>query len=169
MVFVNDTFDVRVRLNGDGWALHAKPIDVVLATDRSGSMAGTKMTDARNAAKSFTGNLTDQDQEGLVSFSQAWDNGIWDYTSTLDNSLTYSNTIGKSLLKTTITNYNANGNTAMRSAIWRSANMIKIPTARADAVKAIIVLTDGEWNAGGDPLGGLGGCLSAMMGLEMAA
>lgn len=125
VVFVNDTFDVRVRLNGDGWALHAKPIDVVLATDRSGSMAGTKMTDAKNAAKLFTGNLTDQDQEGLVSFS-TWDDGIWDYTSTLDKVLTQTNTAGKTSLKTTITGYNADGNTAMRSAIWRSANLIKI-------------------------------------------
>jgi len=37
-VNVTDTVDVMIKLIGDGWALQPNPIDVVLCTDRSGSM-----------------------------------------------------------------------------------------------------------------------------------
>jgi hypothetical protein len=140
VVFVNDTFDVSIKLNGDGWALVGKPIDVALATDRSGSMAGQKITDAINADKLFINDLKAQDQVGLVSFGGT--------TATTDLGLSYN----KAPALTKVGTYVQGGNTPMRDALYRSANMIK-NNARANSVRAIVLLTDGEWNTAGDPLG----------------
>jgi hypothetical protein len=78
--------DVSVRLKGDGWALQPKPIDVVLCTDRSGTMLinqsvdpfpdgvlvqeslNDRMVDAMNASRTFVGQTTGQDRIGLVTF-----------------------------------------------------------------------------------------------------
>jgi hypothetical protein len=80
--------DVSVRLKGDGWALQPKPIDVVLCTDRSGTMLinqsivldatnkprlveeslNDRMVDAMNASRAFVGQTTGQDRIGLVTF-----------------------------------------------------------------------------------------------------
>jgi Mg-chelatase subunit ChlD len=141
-VKVGDTVDVHLKLNGDGWALTSKPIDVVLATDRSGSMAGTKMTDAKAAATLFANNLSVQDNVGLVSFGGS--------TATSDLGLTNN----KPTITAKIATYGASGNTPMRDAVFNSANMIKT-TGRdpATTVRAIILLTDGEWNTAGDPQG----------------
>lgn len=90
-VDVNGTVNVTIQLIGDGWALHSKPIDVVLCTDRSGSMlknttvdeslsdrnkkkvtsesVDDRMVHAMEAAKIFTSQMkSSKDRIGLVSF-----------------------------------------------------------------------------------------------------
>jgi len=49
----------------------AVPIDVMLVIDRSGSMGGTLITDAKNAAKTFVDNTCSSDLVGLASFSES--------------------------------------------------------------------------------------------------
>ena len=47
------------------------------------------------------------------------------------------------------------GGTPMREGLYRSVKMLN-DYPRANAVKAVILLTDGAWNTGGDPRGGAG-------------
>jgi hypothetical protein len=73
-VNVTGIVDVLIRLKGDGWALHPKPIDVVLCTDRSGSMLQDepdRMVSVIDASKTFVGAMhvsPTRDHIGLVSF-----------------------------------------------------------------------------------------------------
>jgi protocatechuate 3,4-dioxygenase beta subunit len=88
-VQVNDTVNISIQLKGDGWALQPKPIDVVLLTDRSGSMLFNetviqggwhqpdvitsespedRMVLAMKAADLFVDQMNSSDRIGLVSF-----------------------------------------------------------------------------------------------------
>lgn len=78
-VNVTGFVDVVVRLKGDGWALHPKPIDAVLCTDRSGSMLEDqpdRMVAVMGASKEFNGAMQigpTKDHVGLVSFgTDSW-------------------------------------------------------------------------------------------------
>jgi len=145
-VAVNETVDVTVRLRGDGWALQPDPIDVVLVMDRSGSMAGTdvsptRMAAAKDAASTFIGEMNPvRDRIGLVSFSSS---------TPVDNAL------GDSFEAVTA-NLNAlrpNGATQLRRAIYEAILMQKENQDRPGAVKAVVVMTDGDWNYDGSPIG----------------
>ena len=72
---VNQTVDVTIAFKGDGWALQPKPIDVVLCTDRSGSMLfdnPDRMFSIREAAKAFVDNMSpSRDTLGLVTFGRS--------------------------------------------------------------------------------------------------
>lgn len=85
-VNVTDTVDVMIKLVGDGWALQPNPIDVVLCTDRSGSMLyntsdgilDDRMVHAMNAGKIFNSQMSPvRDRVGLVSFGDNTATGGW--------------------------------------------------------------------------------------------
>jgi Mg-chelatase subunit ChlD len=95
-IAINETVDVTVRLVGDGWALHSKPIDVVLVTDRSGSMLkdepDDRMIPVMSASRDFATTMDlsqSQDHLGLVSFGvKGWakiaptrSGGSWDWSN----------------------------------------------------------------------------------------
>jgi hypothetical protein len=155
IVFVNDTFDVSIKLNGDGWALASKPIDVVICTDVSGSMASkdpatalkTKMAYAIEGGQVFSSQLKSQDRVALDSFGRySYSTGqTWD---TIDLPLTYDKTTVNAMLGT----YTGVGNTPTRAALHNATLVLK-NGARTDAIKAIILLSDGDWNVEGDPRG----------------
>jgi len=152
-VQVGDTIDVDLQLNGDGWALQRKPIDVVLVTDRSGSMSGSKMTGAIAAGKAFVDAMGSQDEVGLVSFGSRPTGG---YYASVDRGKTLlASTTDRTNVKNTIDSYAAGGNTPMREAIY-NGTVTEEKAPRVDVVKALIVMTDGEWNDGGDPAGAWG-------------
>jgi hypothetical protein len=70
---VNNTVDVTIDFRGDGWALQPRPIDVVLCTDRSGSMMydnPDRMVNIMVAGETFVDQMGTNDQIGLVSFGQ---------------------------------------------------------------------------------------------------
>ncbi|KLK89196.1 hypothetical protein SZ63_01795 [Methanoculleus sediminis] len=145
-VAVNDTVDVTIRLRGDGWALQPDPIDVVLVIDRSGSMgytdvSPTRMAAAKTAASTFIDQMSsDRDRIGLVSFSSS---------TTVDNEL------GDSFEAVTanLNDLNANGATQLRRGIYEAILMQKENADRPEAVKAVVVMTDGDWNYDGSPIG----------------
>jgi len=222
-VAVNDTVNVTVQLIGDGWALHSRPIDVVLCTDRSGSMllnttevsgydkydsewisresVDDRMVHAMAAAKTFVSQMQSfKDRIGLVSFGQkgsadldsysykywagndytweeksyyTWEWWQWDYDSRDDsayiathyhNPQYYSDDATRDLeltrdyrnVNTTIEHWLPCGGTPMREGLYRAVRMIlENPRTTGDEpVKAIVLLTDGEWNTGGNPEGG---------------
>jgi hypothetical protein len=150
-VAVNETVNVTIRLRGDGWALQPDPIDVVLVIDRSGSMdwaidgtrdgSGERMTAAKNAANTFVSQMDPvRDRIGLVSFSSS---------TTVDNNL------GDSFDAVTanLNALQATGATQLRRGIYEAILMQKENPDRPGAVKAVVVMTDGDWNYDGSPIG----------------
>jgi hypothetical protein len=145
-VAVNDMVNVTVQLIGDGYALHSRPIDVVLAWIGPAVWATTtvlkkiRIVSAKDAAYTFIGQMDpSRDRVGLVSFSS---------TTTRDRDLADNfalvNTSGAAL--------NANGANPLLRAIYEAVKMQQ-EDGRPDAVKAVIVMTDGDWNYDGSPLG----------------
>jgi hypothetical protein len=229
---VNDSVNITIRLKGDGWALQQAPIDVVLLTDRSGSMLfnetlvtstnpdhidsespDDRMVMAMDAASLFVDQMSTSDRVGLVSFGDlsgtngwailfdtgssnlygyhwragrdyrinSYGNGVEYHTddvnyvtahyqghgasgryygsamATNDLNLSYD----KSTVKNIISQMVPNGGTPMRYGLYEAVNrIITDPEVtvghRDDAIRAIVLLTDGAWNTGGDPRGGSG-------------
>jgi len=150
-VGVNDTVDLTIKLKGDGWALQPSPIDVNLVIDRSGSMGNnlagksgtpTRISIAKSAATTFINNMTEgQDRVGLFSFA-----------SDVSHDAALQTTF--SPVKTAVSNLNSNGATATRDAIKKAIDdMVAHPNTDANAIRAIIVMTDGDWNYYGAPNG----------------
>jgi hypothetical protein len=168
---VNQTVDITISLKADGWALQPKPIDAVLCTDRSGSMLfdnPDRMYSIREAGKVFVDQMNvSRDYLGLVTFGRngyigtAGENsGIsYERDNTYNTPVTYSDyaTVDKTLsngftaVKTALNNIVPDHGTPMRSAIYKSVNEINT-RGRAGNVKAIILLSDGDYNWYGDPL-----------------
>ncbi len=173
IIAVNDTVEVRVDVLGDGWALQPKPVDVVLCTDRSGSMLydnPDRMYSIREAAKVFVDQLSaSRDYVGLVTFGRngyisrpgvnsgiavSEINNVYtpsfktysDY-ATVDNPVSNAFTVVKNSLNGILPDHG----TPMRSAIYKSVNEIN-SRGRTNTVKAIILLSDGDYNWYGDPL-----------------
>lgn len=145
-VAVNDTVNVTVQLIGDGYALHARPVDVVLVIDRSGSMGyndssgDIRIVSAKDAAYTFIGQMDpSRDRVGLVSFSS---------NTTRNCNLTDN----FASVNTSVASLVATGATQLRRAIYEAVKMQQ-EGGRADAVKAVIVMTDGDWNYDGSPIG----------------
>lgn len=104
-------------------------INVVLTIDRSESMTGQPITDARNAARSFVDLMQSQDKSAIVSFNHTpWTDHS--FTGNIDS------------LKSAISKISAFGYTAVFDAIIHSVDLI------TDDLKnrAIILLTDGADN-----------------------
>ena len=149
-VAVNGTVDVTIRLKGDGYKLQPDPIDAVLVVDRSGSMkwdidknsgnSNERMNAARGAAETFISQMNSgRDRIGLVSFA---------------SETTVNNDLGDSFDKVnaSLNGLNANGATQLRRGIYE-AILMQNERGRSDAIKAVIVMTDGDWNYDGSPIG----------------
>ena len=147
-VEINKTIDVTIEFRGDGFALQPTPIDVVMVIDKSGSMENynlggiTRMQAAKNAANTFVNKMNEgTDRIGLVSFDME-DTVITDAPlgapfSSVTNKI---NAIDPN-----------NGGTAMRQGFKQAIDHVKA-TGRPSAVRAVILMTDGNWNNGGSPL-----------------
>ncbi|MCI0697235.1 VWA domain-containing protein [candidate division KSB1 bacterium] len=101
-------------------------VSVVLVIDRSGSMQGQPLTDAKNAANLFVQLMTIKDQAALVSFSSS---------VTTDQGFTKD----KALLSTAINALQSSGGTAIYDAVIHAADLIAPVPGR----RAFILLTDG--------------------------
>jgi len=64
-------------------------------------------------------------------------------------------TFDRSTVNTTINMMVPAGGTPMREGLYRSVKMI-LDNPRSKAIKAILLLSDGAWNTGGNPEGGTG-------------
>jgi uncharacterized protein YegL len=130
------TVTLNVSGNGQISAIH-NPIDVMLILDRSGSMEGTKIADAKGAAKTFVTFLADSDRAGLVSFET---------TATLNQELKFMDTANKTILNNTINGLPLGDQTNIGDAIL-TANGELISSGRTNPVIWVeILLTDGQAN-----------------------
>lgn len=143
-VAVNDTVDITILLKGDGFALQPNPIDVMLVMDESSSMSSdspSRISSAKTAAKTFVDQMNvSRDQIGLVSFSS---------TSSLDQGLTNN----FSLVKSKIDLLSPNGYTQLRNGTYLGIKQVNTTSIKKTAVRAVVIMTDGNWNYDGTPLG----------------
>ena len=101
-------------------------ISVALVIDRSGSMGGNKISDAKTAAITFVNQMSSNDKAAIISFST---------DVTVDQTFTND----KSSLINAINNINTGGSTSVYDAVIESVNQVATQSGR----KAIILLTDG--------------------------
>jgi hypothetical protein len=145
----NETLTVNIKLLGNGYALRPKPIDAVLIIDTSGSMdermggsgTPTRLRAAKDAAKNFVGNMdvsTGRDRIALVSFSS-------------DAMVVQGLTDDKNVINSSIESLYAFGATNMRKAYYEGIKHLK-ENGRNNALKAVILMSDGDWNMHGNPL-----------------
>jgi len=129
-----------VTVTAAGQGTHTKPVDVILVMDRSGSMSGQRMIDAKAAAVGFAnrilgnGNPNDNSM-GLVSY--AGGEGSVDVTTNVP--------YGTKTLTTVTSAINglvANGGTDTAAAINTAGNLFPV-SPPCDRVQALIFLSDG--------------------------
>lgn len=104
----------------------SEPIAVALTIDKSGSMGGQKIIDAKNAAIEFVNQMNANDKGAIISFNDQ---------VTVNQSFTSD----KNLLINAINSLVSGGGTAIYDALIESVNQTFTQTGR----KAIILLTDG--------------------------
>ncbi|HMA05380.1 MAG TPA: hypothetical protein VKO45_05575, partial [Methanomicrobiales archaeon] len=178
-VRVNESVDLIVTVRGDGYALQPKPIDVVLVTDRSGSMLEDnpdREVSIIGAASVFADQLEySRDRLGQVTFggnswvdprnqknsgSDSTTSDDWDYATLHYNLSTRYNDYAttdlalsstKNLIKSKIASVTPTANTPMRYGIFRAIYDNR-NAWNPTSVRALILLTDGDYNIYGDPL-----------------
>jgi len=114
-----------------------EPADVMLVLDRSGSMSGQKITNAKSGASNLVDALGPNDRVGLVSFASS---------TSEDAALTSDH----EAVNTAIGNLSAGGGTTMGPAVDAAQDELQNgANARSGARKIMIVLGDGA--ASDDP------------------
>ncbi|MDD1698034.1 MAG: VWA domain-containing protein, partial [Methanoregula sp.] len=171
-VAVNDSVEISIAMVGDGWALQPTPVDVILCTDRSGSMLydnPDRMYSIREAAKVFVNQMSpSRDYVGLVTFGRkgyisrpgvnsgiglSEINNAYLYPTTYTEYATVDRTLSNGFagVRTALDNIVPDHGTPMRSAVYNSVNEIRT-RGRSNTLKAVILLSDGDYNWYGDPL-----------------
>jgi hypothetical protein len=141
--------NVSLLLRGDGYALLPKPVDVFLVTDRSGSMAQdtpTRISQVKDAATAFTTKFDyTTDRLGQISFGGK--TGSFKDYATLDQGLTDKiNQVQNAISKLAPSGY-----TPMRYALKKGIEEMS-QSGRSESVKALVLMSDGDYNNWGDPL-----------------
>jgi len=106
-----------------------EPLSVVLAIDRSGSMRGDPIRDARQAAVDFIKEMRRIDRVGAVSFD--------DHVTVISRLSSDKGPLLKAIAKITV-----GKDTALNDAIVKSLALLSPVTGR----RAVVVLTDGKEN-----------------------
>lgn len=157
-VDVGGTFDVTIEVTGDGSMMTSYPVEVMLVTDRSGSMelsmqGKTRFDWVKEASHAFLDGLNPgKDKVGLVSY-HTWATHDADLTSDFTS---LGNTIDQLTIPRAndwVPNKGPVRLTNIRDGIFNATTYLKIYGSKSPKVaKAIVVLTDGYWNWGGTPL-----------------
>lgn len=148
---VGDKINITIQLYGDGAALRPKPIDAIMVMDVSGSMGPSyswmagplgsqpKIEYSRYAGQIFVGKMDiSKDRIGLVTYESS---------ASLLNSLSMDFAGVNANLAAMVP---LSGTNQREGTFVALENMIANP--KAGAVRAIIVMTDGQYNTWGDPL-----------------
>ncbi|MFP4396262.1 MAG: VWA domain-containing protein [Anaerolineales bacterium] len=119
------------------WWYTKRPTNVYLVVDTSGSMGGEKISRTQEALQSFVEQMRgDRDKIGLISFSTA----VQELRSlqALDDA-------GRNELRTAIADLQATGETALIDGVWEAYTRLQA-VGDAEAINAIVVMTDGHEN-----------------------
>ncbi|WP_054864416.1 vWA domain-containing protein [Methanosarcina barkeri] len=139
-------WDLQRRPDNDGLTL-SHPVftdsaaHVMLVIDRSGSMYGTPISNAKNAASLFVDYMEPDDMAGVVSFSTS---------ARYDHHLTTLTNDNKSSIKDKIGKISASGNTAIGSGLRYGLNDL-LAYGDSSTPQAIVLLSDGLQNSGEHP------------------
>ncbi|MEM2902378.1 MAG: VWA domain-containing protein [Candidatus Bathyarchaeia archaeon] len=126
--------EITITLRGAGGMI-LTPVDVALVMDRSGSMQGTKIEDAKKAAKAFLNYNDERDRVALISYSSDLKVG----------ELVYMNEEGKNTLKASIDAMRAWGSTDIYDALVAAMDLL-LASPRSNAPPVIVLLSDGLHN-----------------------
>ncbi len=119
------------------WRKTKKPADVIVVFDKSGSMKGAALDEAKRGAKAFLHTLDARDEVSLLFF----DNNIYPAFGPVE--------VGKSMaeLEARIDGVSAGGETAMLSATAKAYDLLgSRGKSSAHRIRAAIVMTDGADN-----------------------
>ncbi len=117
------------------WQYVKKQADVLLVFDVSGSMSGTKIDQARQAALAFLDNMPSQNRVGLVKFNQD-----------VQMAVPLASFEGASTnIRQQVEMLEADGDTALYDAILEAINVMRLNQDEGEnRIKAIVVLSDGK-------------------------
>jgi Ca-activated chloride channel family protein len=119
----------------DMWREVKKPSEVTLVFDKSGSMEGQPLREAKAGARAFLDNLTARDEASLVFF----DNNIYPTIGPLAIGA------GRAELAGRLDGAMAGGGTALYDAVARSFDATRERLrAEPDRIHALVVMTDGK-------------------------
>jgi Ca-activated chloride channel family protein len=147
-----------VAVVSDFWYYTKRPTNVYLVVDTSGSMEGSKLQLTQNALKSFLEQIRgSRDRVGIVEFG----NELKSYTqlATLDDA-------ARQQLNRQIDRMTAEGGTALNDAVFAAATALQQEN-QADAINAVVVMTDGLENQSQRSLRDLRNLLAGTPGLPI--
>ncbi|MBQ8145086.1 MAG: VWA domain-containing protein [Butyricicoccus sp.] len=140
------TFQIRLSLTAEP-SIQSNPTDIVLILDRSRSMAGSPLANLKSGAKKFIDILdeaTDGTQDGQIGGGSRIGIVSFSDTATQDTDLITS----VAALKTAVDALTANGLTNHSDAFTKALALFDPASTNA---KVMVMFTDGETTAGGDP------------------
>ena len=132
--------------------------DMVIVLDRSGSMQGRKITDARQAALKLLENLSSQDRFGLVTYSS---------DVRMDSPLVPVTESARELLVAVINRIDADGGTNLGGGLQEGIRVLT-QTAKTGNPGRLILISDGLANEGITDPGALGNMASIAVEKEFA-
>jgi len=118
----------------------AAPKDIVFVVDRSGSMAGEKIEQARQALQFILGQLDERDRFAIVSFD--------DRIETQAEALQAVTGRAIRRAQSYVARLRDRGNTDIEGALRQGLEMLKVSQPRLEATPVIVFLTDGLPTAG---------------------
>ncbi|QYZ79112.1 VWA domain-containing protein [Methanofollis formosanus] len=167
----NDTVEVDITLIGNGYKLQRKPVDVVLVMDKSVSMryrdnngnivlslSKSRLNEAQNSAKDFVNQMDLECGRGRVGLivmnefakkAQSLTNDSQKINADIDDLApipSFSLTVLLNMAKDVL-----DGKTNMRDSLKLAIDELN-SSGRPDAVKAVVLISDGKWNINGNPL-----------------
>ena len=123
------------------------PTDIILILDRSGSMAGSTLTNLKNGAKAFIDIIdeaTDGAQDGQIGSGSRIAIVSFADTATVDTQLITS----VADLKAAVDSLTAGGSTNHAAAFAEASSLLTIPSTNA---RVMVMFTDGQTTVGPDP------------------